>query len=234
MIKNSNVVDISKCLNKRDSKDFENAYQWLNNFPGWKMENVFLKKTFEHNECEKYSRVFYIRGRKQNRLIVASHEAGHAIVEAATYGYVKEAVIDVEDHLDGWLGWVKSGEKHKGANDCQQAEQESKMPCKPEIIRYVLIKSAGFVGESLVGEKTGSNHERFLIYCGCRYLDDLSGAEQLNNWSYYINWCRNIILNNENLFWRTTDDLLANSKLTESLKTLLHKRIKKEPADLFF
>lgn len=220
-------------LSKRDGKDFENAYQWLSSFPGWKMKNLFIDETFEHNQCKKYSRVFYTRDKKQNRLMVAAHEAGHAIVIEATYGSVNEAVIDVEDHPEDYLGWVKSGGKHKGAKH-QPVDQESKMPSKPEAIRNILIASAGFIGESLVGKKTGSNHERFLVYCGCRYLDDLAGAELLTNWNYYVNWCRNIILNNENLFWGITDDLLANSKLTESSKTFLHNRIKKEPTDLFF
>ncbi|MBA3757173.1 MAG: hypothetical protein H0X02_13570 [Nitrosomonas sp.] len=223
-----------KLLNNREHKDFEVIYQLLSNFPGWKMENVFTSKTFEHNECEKCSRVFYTRD-KLNRLSIAAHEADHAIVMAAAYGVVGEAIIDVEGHPEGWLGWVKSafGQK-KDESDYQPIEQDVGMPCKPAVIRAILIESCGFVGESFVGKKIGSNHEKFLIYCRCRHLDERDEVEPLTNWTHYVDWCRKIILNNENLFWRIIDDLLANSEMTDPVKILLHNRVKKESPNLFF
>lgn len=222
-------------LSSSERKAFEREYQWLSNFPLWKMENVFVKETFERNQCMKnLCRSFYTSGAKLNRLDVAAHEAGHAIVMAATYGRVGEAAIDIEGHPEGLVGWVSPNHKHKDASDYQPIEQEAGMPCKPEIIRDILIHSAGFVGESLVGKKTGSNHEKFLIYCMCRHLDDLNAAKPLMNWAYYINWCRKIISNNEKLFWRVVDDLLATSKLSDSAKNLLHTSITKEPTELFF
>jgi hypothetical protein len=221
-------------LNNRERKYFEDIYQWLSNYPEWNKENVFIEKTYEHNECEKLPQVFYTKD-KTTRLSVAAHEAGHSIVIAATYGFVGEAIIDVEGHHKGWLGWVTSARGlDKDANDYQPIEQKIGMPCKTLVIRDILIKSGGFVGESLVGKNTGSNHEKFLVYCRCRHLDERDEMEPLTNWIHYVDWCRRIVLHNEDLFWRITDELLANSELTDSGKALLHNSINKEPAELFF
>jgi hypothetical protein len=39
-------------LNNREGKDFEVIYQWLSNFPGWKMEDIFADETPEHRELD--------------------------------------------------------------------------------------------------------------------------------------------------------------------------------------
>lgn len=218
-------------LNNRELKEFEIFYQTLGSLPEWDMKGLFVNESFERDQCmNNLYRSFSTSRGKLTRLAVAAHEAGHAIAMAATYGHVGEAVIDITEHPDGVLGWVTnvSCNKHK------TIKQEVRMPSKPEIIRGILIDSAGFVAEAFAGRKTGSNHEKWLIYCGCRYLDDLVEAEPLTNWIHYINWCRKIILNNQTLFWRVTDDLLEHSKLTNEMKTILHANIRQEAADLFF
>lgn len=220
-------------LSSSERKGFEIAYQYLKSFPGWEMENIFTEETPEYRELAEISRVFYVRD-KMNRLSLAAHEAGHAIVMAATYGAVGEAVIDVKEHPKGLLGWVIPVNWSDDASAGQMIDQKEIMLCKPVVTRNILIKSAGFVGERLTGKKTGNNHEKFLAYCMCRHLDDQGVTEPLMNWDYYINWCRKVISNNEKLFWRVVDDLLATSKLSDSAKNLLHTSIKKEPTKLFF
>ena len=219
-------------LNNLELKYFEEIYQCLRNFPEWEMENVFIEKTREHNECRVFPLKFYVRD-KNTRLSVAAHEAGHAIAMIATHGSVDTAVIDVKNHPEGWLGFVAPANGRKDTSDHQPIRQDG-MPCKPLVIIDILIESGGFVGESFVGKRAGSNHEKFMIYCRCRYLDERDEAEPLTNWTHYVDWCRKIILNNENLFWRIIDDLLANSEMTDPVKILLHDRVKKEPTELFF
>lgn len=85
-------------LNKREREVFENDYQWLSNFPGWKMENVFTLETFESRELDKFSRLIFTGKNRLSRLNIAAHEAGHAIALAATYHSVDSAAIDVKDH----------------------------------------------------------------------------------------------------------------------------------------
>ncbi len=220
-------------LNNREFQRFETTYQNLQAHPEWKMENIFYKKSDEREEFKRCSRLFYTRTSKLNRLNVATHEAGHAIVMAATHKRIAEAKIDVKDHPEGWIGFVAPEIKDKDASDSQSMEQKEEILYEPMVIIGLLVSAAGFVGESFCGKKVGSNHEKFLIYCRTRFLDDVIGAKPLTNWAYYIDWCRNIILNNENLFWRITDDLLKNSELSNEGKTLLHDQIKKEPSHKF-
>lgn len=220
----------SLLLNNLERKYFEEIYQSLNNYPEWEMKNVFNEKTLEYKEFRIFPLKFYVRD-KTTRLTISAHEAGHAIVMAATYGAVDKAVIDLVDHPEGWLGFVAP--RQKDASDHPPIVQEG-MPCKPAMKMDILIDAAGFVGESLVGKMTGNYHEKFLVYCRCRYLDDQEGAAPLTNWVQYVEWCKRIILNNENLFWRITDDLLAHSEMTESIKKLLYSGIRKEPTVLFF
>lgn len=218
-------------LNNLERKYFEEIYQCLNDDQQWKMKNVFNQGTAEYNECRVFPLKFYTRD-KPTRLSVAAHEAGHALVLTATHGHIGRAIIDVKDHPKGWIGWVDH-QVSKGNKDYWSIKQEG-MPIMPLIRIDTLIESGGFVGESFIGKMTGGNHEKFMVYCRCRFLDDRDGVEPLTNWNYYINWCRKIILNNENLFWRIIDDLLENSELTESVKILLHNGIKKEAPNLFF
>lgn len=219
-------------LNSLERKYFEEIYQCLNNYYLWDMENIFNGNTPERDEFKTFPLRFYVRD-KNTRLSIAAHEAGHAIVAAATYKLVDEVVIDAKDHPEGWLGWVHSSARGK-KNDDPPINQTVGMPPKPIMIIDILIDAAGFVGESLIGKKTGANHEKFLVYCRCRHLDNLDGVEPLTNWIHYIEWCRKIILNNEKLFWKVIDDLLTNSSLTDPIKTLLNNTTEKEPIDLFF
>ena len=205
-------------LNNRERNEFEEIYQWFKNFPGWNMENVFVNKTNEHTECEKFPRISYING-KATRLSLAAHEAGHALAIVATHRLVDKAVIDVENHPEGWLGFVASC-RHKDSGDSQPIKQEG-MPCKPLVIINILIESAGFVGESFVGKRTGSNHEKFVIYCRCRHLDDMDEVEPLTNWVRYVEWCRKIILKNETLFWRIIDAKEALKFISETRPKLM-------------
>lgn len=228
----------AKHLSNREYKSFETVYMGFRNHPFWRMENIFVDETREHYElCEQVAKVFsgLFRSCKTNRLEVAAHEAGHAIVIAGTYGAIDEAVIDIKDHPDGWLGWVTPSSEHarKEKIDNRPAD-ETEMPSKPVIKRDILIKSGGFVGESFVGRKAGSYHEKPLVYFRCRYLDEVAGERSLVNWTRYVTWCEQIIRNNETLFWMVIDDLLANSKLSNTVKTELHDKIKKEPSELFF
>ncbi|MBS0300376.1 MAG: hypothetical protein JSR32_10735 [Proteobacteria bacterium] len=219
-------------LNNREVKVFEREYQWLSNLPFWRMENILICGTFESKQLDKFARAVYTGRNKLNRLNIAAHETGHAIVMEATHlNCVGDAVIDVKYHPEGRLGWVTPYREHKEASE--PIEQEG-MPCKPLVIIDILMTSGGFVGQSLTGKKTGSNHEKFLIYCRCRYIDDMAGMEPITAWNHFVPWCERIILNNEDLFWRITDDLLANSELTESCKIFLRSRIRKEPLELFF
>lgn len=222
-------------LKNQELREFELFYQMFGSLPEWNMENLFVNESFERKQCmENLCRSFSTSGVKHNRLSIAAHEAGHAITMTATYGYVAEVAIDVVGDPDGLIGWVKPAHEHKGESDYKVIKQYVSMPCKPEIIRDILIDAAGFVAETFTGKKTGSNHEKFLVYCECRYLDDLVDAEPLTNWIHYINWRIRIILNNETLFWRLADDLLEHSALTDPIKILLHNRVKKEPTELFF
>lgn len=222
-------------LNHLERKGFEEVYHYLVNYSNWKMENIFIANTPEWNEFRRlpyrYLPPAFRQGKKLNRLAIAAHESGHAIAMAATYGAVDKAVIDLVDHPEGWLGFVAP--RQKDASDHQPIVQEG-MPCKPAMKMDILIDAAGFVGQSLVGKMTGSYHEKFLVYCRCRYLDDQEGASPLTNWILFVEWCKRIILNNENLFWRFTDDILMNSEMTESIKALLYSSIKKEKTELFF
>ncbi len=224
-----------KLLNNLERKYFEEIYQCLKDYPLWDMENIFNGKTPERDEFKTFPLRFYVRD-KNTRLSVAAHEAGHAIVAAATYKFIDEVVIDGKDHPEGWLGWVTSSPRNaRRDNDGDSpVKLNIGMPPKPIIIIDILIDAAGFVGESLIGKKTGANHEKFLIYCRCRHLDDLDGVVQLTNWTHYVEWCRKIILNNDKLFWKVIDDLLTNSSLTDTIKTLLNNTTEKEPIELFF
>lgn len=224
-------------LNNLECKAFEDEFQWVTAHNDWRIENIFTCGAFKMLNVMGNSRLIFTGKNKLSRLNIAAHEAGHAIVMAAAHGVVGEAVIDVKDHRGGVLGWVKraSAQEEKNESDyCLPKGQKFDMPCKPIVIMDLLILSAGFIGESFVGKKTGSNHEKFLIYCRCRHLDDLNEVEPLTNWNHYVEWCKKILLKNEALFWRVIDDLLANSEMTESVKILLHNRVKKEPTELFF
>lgn len=221
-------------LNNREYQQFENAYQNLQVHPEWKMENIFFAGLAEHEAFKGCSRLFYTGTREQNRLNVATHEAGHAIVMAAVHARVAEAKIDIKNHPENWAGVVVPESRNKDASDYPQITEElKKIFLSGRIVIDILITSAGFVGESLSGKKVGANHEKFLIYCSTRFLDGVVGAEPLTNWLYYVNWCRNIILNNKNLFWRIANDLLKNSELSNEGKTLLHDQIKKEQFSKF-
>ncbi|MER2513775.1 MAG: hypothetical protein ABTQ25_15370 [Nitrosomonas ureae] len=224
-------------MNHLERKGFEEVYHYLVNYSNWKMENIFIANTPERNEFRRlpyrYLPPAFRQGKKLNRLAIAAHESGHAIAMTASYYVVGKAVIDIKDDPDGVVGRV-SLEGYKEPNGDHPPIVQESMPCTPIIKMDILTDAAGFIGESLVGKMTGSYHEKFLVYCRCRYLDDQEGAAPLTNWIRFIEWCKRIILNNENLFWRITDDLLTNSKLTDPCKTLLHSCIKKEKTELFF
>lgn len=219
-------------LNNREFKEFEIVYQSLKGYPDWRMENIFHSKSREYDEFKTCGRLFYVRI-KQNRLMLASHESAHAVVFSATYRYVDSVNIDLKGHPEGLLGMVTPACERKDES-CQLIQHESEIPCKPLVIMNLLVKAAGFIGESLVGRKTGSYHEKFHVYCQTRFLDDKDQVAPLTNWEFYVCWCKKIILNNENLFWRVVDDLLKNSQLTNEIKDLLHSKIKKESATKFF
>lgn len=224
-------------LNNREYKEFEDEFKWVTGHPNWRIENIFTYGTFETLNVMNKPGYIFTGKNKPSRRNIAAHEAGHAVVMAASHGVVGKAVIDVKDHPRGFLGFVKRASAQEENNEsdyCLSEGQKFDMPCKPIIVMDLLIEAAGFVGESFTGKKVGSTHEKFLVYCKCKHLDKLNEAEPLTNWNHYIDWCRRIILNNEKLFWRITDDLLANSELTDSGKTLLHSRVKKEPTELFF
>ncbi|MBK7353485.1 MAG: hypothetical protein IPI97_01770 [Nitrosomonas sp.] len=216
-------------LSGYERKQFEYVYESLRMYPDWQMENIFVEDSSERKEFEKCNQLFYTRA-KQIRLTVACHEAGHCVVLAACRVRVGSAKIDINSS-DGTLGETLPGFK---SNNKQLTDDEQELLRKPMIIIDILIKSGGFVGQSFVGARSGSNHEKFLVFCMCRCLDDEDGAQPLTNWSHYIEWCRRIIKTNENLFWRVTDDLLKHSELSNEIKTLLHNQIKKEPSYKFF
>lgn len=222
-------------LNHLERKGFEEVYRYLVNYSNWDMKNIFIAETPEWDKFRKlpyrYLPPAFRQGKKLNRLAIAAHESGHTIAMTATYGVVDKAVIDVKDHPEGWLGFV-APRRQKDASDRQPIVQG--MLCTPIIKIDILTDAAGFVGESLVGKMTGSYHEKFLVYCRCRYLDDQEGAAPLTNWVHYVEWCKRIILKNKNLFWSITDDLLAHGEMTETAKILLHRTIKKQPTELFF
>ena len=215
-------------LNKRECREFERVYQWLKIHPEWNMKNIFDSKTFERLEFEKCNRLFYTP-QKQIRLHVAAHESGHSIVMASCRCRVDSVRIDINDS-NGTLGKVTPAAKPKQ----HLTDDEQELLRKPMIIIDILIKAGGFVGQSFMGNRTGAYHEKFLVYCMCRHLDDRDQVGPLTNWQHFIKWCRNIILNNEILFWRVVDDLLKNSQLTNEIKDLLHSKIKKESATKFF
>ena len=89
-------------LNNREYQQFETAYQNLRTHPEWKMENIFFESSAEHEAFKRCSRLFYTRSSKPNRLNLAAHEAGHAVVMAAVHARVAEAKIDIENHPEGW------------------------------------------------------------------------------------------------------------------------------------
>ena len=218
-------------LNKRECREFERVYQWLKIHPEWNMKNIFHSKSREYDEFKTCGRLFYVRI-KQNRLMLASHESAHAVVFAATYHQIAKAEIDLNDN--GVSGRVKTLSQPKNTRDCKWIDDESVILSKPAIALNALSSAAGFVGEAFVGRREGSNHEKFLVFCMTRFLDDLSGTQPLTNWEHYVRWCKEIILNNEHLFWRTTDELLKNSKLSNEFIELLHRAIKKESSLKFF
>lgn len=224
-------------LNHLERKGFEEVYHYLVNYSNWRMENIFIANTPEWNEFRRlpvrYLPQAFRQKKKLNRLSIAAHESGHAVVMAASYCFVGKAVIDIKNHPDGAMGMVYPAGYKEPNGDHPPTVQES-MPCTPIIKINILIDAAGFIGESLIGKTTGAYHEKFLVYCQCRHLDDQEGAAPLTNWILFVEWCKRIILNNENLFWRLTDDLLAHSEMTESIKKLLHSGIRKEPTVLFF
>lgn len=215
-------------LNGRERQEFELVYHRLKIHPLWEMENIFHAHTVERSEFKKCNQLFYTR-EKQIRLTVAAHEAGHSVVMAACRCRVDSVKIDIHDS-NGTLGKATPATKPKQ----QLTDVEKELLRKPMIAINILIKSGGFVGQSFVGAKSGSFHEKFLIFCQTRYLDDKTGSEPLTNWKHFIKWCRDIILNNEILFWRVVDDLLKNSQLTNEIKDLLHSKIKKESSTKFF
>jgi len=218
-------------LNNLERKYFEEIYQCLNDYPQWEMKNVFNEGTTEYNECRVFPLKFYARD-KPTRLSVAAHEAGHAVVMEAINCPVGEVVIDIKDDPGGRVGWVMP-QVYEGSKDYWSIKKDG-MPSKQVIQIDTLIESGGFVGESLIGKRTGGNHEKFMVYCRCRFLDDRDEVEPLTNWNQYINWTKKIILNNEKLFWRIIDDLLAHSNMTDPIKNLLRRRVKKESPNLFF
>lgn len=219
-------------LSHRERREFEKVYQALKIHPLWHMENIFHQKTFERSEFEKCSNVFYSRI-KQNRLMLAAHEAAHALVLIATHQHIASVEIDIKNGGE-LLGLVRTGGECKDLSGGQLAEHEAGIPSKLLIVMDILVQSAGFIGESLCGRRMGSYHEKFLVYCQTRFLDELDQVELLQNWSNYIGWCKEIISNNANLFWRIANELLRNSKLSSEFMNLLHNQIVKESPNKFF
>lgn len=220
-------------LNGLERREFEKVYQALKIHPLWHMENIFHQKTFERSEFEKCGQVFYTRNPRPNRLSVATHEAAHALVLMATHQRVDSAEIDIENGGE-LLGIVRTGGECKDLSGGQLTEHKAGIPSKPLIVMDILVQSAGFIGESLVGRKTGAYHEKFLVFCQSCYLDDKDGLEPMTSWKHYIAWAKQIIKINEILFWRTADELLKNSKLSNEFINLLHSAIKKESVHKFF
>lgn len=145
-------------LNYQERKGFEETYQSLANCPEWQMENVFIHETIERKQFNRLPHfdlppVFHLR-KRPNRLTLAAHESGHAIVMEATHcRTVGKVSIDLVDHPEGFLGFVEPQGRNKEASDHPPAEQEGVMPCKPMMIIDILIDAAGFIGESFVGKK---------------------------------------------------------------------------------
>lgn len=178
--------------------------------------------------------MFYVRNPKPNRLTIACHESGHAVVMAATYGSIGSAKIDLKNHPNGFLGMVTPVVYEPQDKGGQLIRQESSSLCAPAVIREILISSGGFCGESFCGKQEGSNHEKFLTYFRCRILDEAVKVPPLTNWNYFVNWAKQIILNNRTLFWEVVDDLLKNGELTNGIKNILHQKVKKESPHKFF
>lgn len=221
-------------LTRRELRLFEDMYQALKVFPGFRMANVFCYETREyfgvHRQCAR--KIQKELGSKGSKLNVAAHEAGHAIVITGTHRRIKEAVIiSAED--GGYFGHVKP-------INCVDGDDNEPIEIAPQLTKAdthieMLTKSSGFVAEHMFTNRISrAYHEKFLTYVQSRYLDERDNTRSLHHWNFFMGWCAHILRKNERLLHIIIEDLLKHGGLTLAAKDRLHIEVKKEPVELFF
>jgi hypothetical protein len=229
----------AKLLTRRELAGFERIYQnVLKTQPGFHFQNLFTDGTYEAFAVsdvislafkEKFPR------REQTRLTVAAHEAGHSVIMAATYCPVGSAEIDIPANDWGVAGRVKP---LAGMDEDEPPAvlTEEEMPPKPLVAMSILVAAGGFVAESFVlkSDTRGSYHEKFLVYCQTRYLDEQEKTAGLYHWNHFIKWTLEIIQKNRSVFEEVIENLLRDSELSSAALARLHSNIKQENASLLF
>lgn len=223
-----------KHLNNRELKAFNRFYETLKEFPDFKFQNIFNSQTREYYSIKSLCSNLLHKELGRSKLIrlnVSIHEAGHAVAMAATHWKVGEAVLS--DDGKSLAGHV-APPGYTGEQSYEPIET-SLLPTKYEIHSKILIDAAGFVAEETFANfKSRAYHEKFLTFVQSRYLDELNGNDPLHHWNFFMNWCRSILINNEQLLHAISDELLEFNQLTKDSIDLLHRRVKREQPHLFF
>lgn len=232
------------CLTKTQQEMFELYYQDFAPNEPWALAGLFSGGNAAYKMAtdimpEVFNKIFKVKGKNTRRLDIAYHEAGHAVVIAACSGKISTAWIDSKNpnkrkSLGNAAGAVESG-NCQDDDDNETHDIVATIPL-PVAVLSIMSSCSGFVGERFLTDHRvhSAFHERFLVYCQTRYLDDQDGKAPLTNWEYYTRSAREIIWRNDDLLWHVADDLLENGILSEDAKARLHSRIIKPPAAFFF
>lgn len=221
-------------LSRRELRIFETLYQGLKHYPGWRMQNIFNDRTREHyaiyEQCA--TELALAANRKRTLINVANHEAGHAVVMAAVHWKIGEAVLENNNAHGGYSGYVKT-QGYEELNDYEPIEN-APMPKKARIFSTMLANVSGFAAEHLFARLSHSYHEKLISYCQCRFLDERDSARALTNWHYFMVWCKQILLRNQQIYHVVVKDLIDNKVMTEATKHRLHNEVKKENVNKFY
>lgn len=222
-------------LTRKELIAFESLYQALKKYPGFKMENVFTYRTREYYAVSKQAADAIWRNfsGKSSKLLIAIHEAGHAVTMAAIREEIAVVEIFKEPH-GSFGGHVMPIDYVKSDEDYEPIET-APLPCKPLIYIELLTNISGFVAENIFTRTHPHQyHEKFLAFVKTRYLDEANKIDPLHHWNFFMKWCERILKANENIFHKITEGLLQHETLPQALLDELYQEVKQESVSLFF